>query len=168
MGDILACHEFAIATLQATASNAQRDQQTHVLRVLTTELRMRAATLLAAAYFLCVLTVPLALAFADLAQASPGHVSEHDGSVQKHSHPEATAHHHADESVPHEHPGHADDRGKGVGCCGALCLNAMSVDVEVSFDRHFSAKTIIIAVDDPVGARGPDRLNRPPIAPLSL
>jgi hypothetical protein len=129
--------------------------------------RIKAALALAGLYALCVLAPSVALAFVDGPTAAHcltdqhGVVSPDDhGSV--HVHADGTSHRHHDSSAEH---GDSDGDGKSPAgnCCGLFCMNALAAAaVTLTTPAHFifAAPTL----DDHLAGRGPDRINRPPIA----
>ena len=162
--------EFAVLVFKSPAGNHRTERlgSTTVLTLLTRRLRGRAAILLAIVYAFCVAAAPAAVASVAGPQAPQGVSDAHHVMVKAHAHADANAHHHPDQGMPHDHPDHGDGNGHPGNCCGLLCLTVLGVDVAVSFDHQICGSTIALVVDDGLGSRGPDRLYRPPIAPLSL
>jgi hypothetical protein len=139
-----------------------------MLTWLTKRLRVRTAVIAAVVYGLCVVAPPLALAFTDGAVAAHCLTEQHgiagshnhDGSI--HVHADGTTHRHHDSGAAHEHSD-GDGKSPAGNCCGLFCMNALAAAaVMLTTPAHFifAAPTI----DDHLVGRGPDRINRPPIA----
>ena len=145
---------------------------------LTRRLRLRAAAVLAAAYALCVVAPPVALAFAGGAVAAHCLTDDHHLAASVHVHADGTPHAHVQGSVPHDHasqataqyqanPQDADAKGgdaKGGGtCCGMFCVNAATEDTSVTVGIAPRASLLQAALAAPVHGHGPGRIDRPPI-----
>ena len=80
-----------------------------------------------------------------------------------HVHADGTAHAHAGD---HASPKHANGDGKehGSTCCGLFSV--VGIPGEPAFSLGVFARTSLAspALQDPISGRGPERINRPPIA----
>jgi hypothetical protein len=137
-------------------------------------MRWRAASTLALLYMLCVLAAPAAFAFGDGSRAAHCLTDNNHGiqSVYAHEH----GLHQHDGGKPHVHENgtsheysKAPEGGNPEGqCCGLVCLSALPA---AFLDVETPAPLMMITVaanQEDVAGNGPDRLYRPPIAPLSL
>ncbi len=138
---------------------------------LTKAMRLRAAVILAVFYALCVVTPSLALAFADGPAAAHCLTDDHHGNKSKSL---ASVHDDAG-AAPHSHSGQdasvadADDSsGKSGKCCGLFCTTALPAADFAPFGQSVHGSALALVVQDHLTGRGPDRLIRPPISPLSL
>jgi|RhiMethySRZTD1v2_1073278.scaffolds.fasta_scaffold26391_1 hypothetical protein len=137
-----------------------------MLSWLAKRFRFRAALALAALYALCVLAPHAALAFADATAAAHclnegrGHVHQPDAVV---------AHVHAD-GATHEHgsaPGDAanfDGKSLSTNCCGLFCLTGLANAMPPLLAAPRLARQVEPSANQGLRSRGPDRINRPPIA----
>lgn len=128
---------------------------------------MRAAIIMAVVYALCVLMAPIAVAAIEGAPAPHGLTDNHHATAAMHIHADGAAHHHSDQSAPCS-PSDHDDNGHTANCCGLLCLTALGVDVGAVFGHDVRGATSMPVVAASLAGRGPDRLNRPPIALLPI
>jgi hypothetical protein len=130
--------------------------------------RAHAARLLVALYALCVMAPALALAMGDVANAHCLNAVTAQAAPAAHSHVHAdgTVHSHAD----HGAPSHHSDGGKAHmgSCCGLFCLAGLPTELGPVVEQTVHASTEILPREDHLIGRGPDRINRPPIALLSL
>jgi hypothetical protein len=128
-------------------------------------LRVKAAVVLAALYMLCILAPSTAFAFS----ANPGvahcltegHVGVHDhGKV--HVHADGTTH-------QHEHDGAAppsgdDEKSRVASCCSLFSVVALPGEPGLSLGLYSPASIVLPVTADSLSGRGPERINRPPIA----
>lgn len=119
---------------------------------------------MAVVYALCVMAAPVAIAEVDSAAIAHGLAGDHPVAGALHLHADGSAYHHGDHGVPCDH----DDNGHAANCCGLLCLTALGVDVGVVFGHDVAGAIAAPVVAADLPDRGPDRLIRPPIAPLSI
>jgi hypothetical protein len=134
---------------------------------------MKAAIVLAALYALCILAPSAAFAFSNnpavarcLTEDPIGvhvQVSKHDHGAKSHVHADGVAHeHHADGAAP---PSSGDDGKAAVAaCCGLFSVVAISDGPGLSLALYSPAAVVVPALDEAMSGRGPDRINRPPIA----
>jgi hypothetical protein len=133
-----------------------------------------------ALYALCVIAPTTAIALGAGSHVAHCFTEEQLGLAQahksgvSHAHGErhAEAHIHADGTI-HDHGGthHSgtDERGDDpAGCCGLFGLIAMAVDPHLDLGGPSRHSSILPASFEKLTGRGPDRINRPPIAPLPL
>jgi len=135
---------------------------------LTRRFRIRTAIALAAVYALCVLAPTAALAVmhgpavVHCLTEQHGLATSHAHDDGMHVHGDGTTHHHGNGAAP----AHSDRDGKAhpADCCGLFCMAALAAEPAVTLanPQHFSL--VGPALDDDVAGRGPDRINRPPIA----
>jgi len=140
----------------------------------------RVAATFAGAYLLCMLAPPLALAFADSAEAlhcltarhehrSPVAAADKVGTPHSHE-----AHPHHDAAGQQDHRSH-DTGGPPAGgkniasdCCGYLCLSAIPVGPVLCVDPQERMLTTEVLGGQSIAGRGPDRIDRPPIVLLPV
>jgi hypothetical protein len=140
-----------------------------MLSGLTKAFRRKAAIAFAALYALCVLAPAVALAFVDgptavhclTDQHGMARAHDHEGTV--HGHADGTAHRHHDGGGAHEHS-EADGKSHAGNCCGLFCLTALAGDAIAALSTPVRFTLTAPAPDDRLTGRGPDRINRPPIA----
>jgi hypothetical protein len=132
-----------------------------MLSVFTKTFRVKAAIALAALYTLCILAPAAAFAFS----ASPGvahcltegHVGVHD-----HVHADGTAHHHDhDGAAP---PSGDDEKSRVASCCSLFSVVAIPGEPGLSLGLYNPASIVLPVLVDTLSGRGPERINRPPIA----
>jgi hypothetical protein len=136
---------------------------------LTTKYRIRAAIALALLYAFCVLAPSAALAFVDGPIAfhclteQHGFAGTHDHGGPPHVPADGTTHHHHDGGGT---PKHSDADGKSHpgNCCGLFCMTALAADAALTLASPVNFTFARPALDDHLTGRGPDRINRPPIA----
>ena len=129
-------------------------------------IRVKGAIVLAALYTLCILAPSAAFAFS----ASPGvahcltegHVGIHDHGGKVHVHADGTAHH-------HDHDGAAPPSGDGeksrvASCCSLFSVVALPGESGLSLGLYSPGSTVLPVLADALSGRGPERINRPPIA----
>lgn len=140
---------------------------------------------IAVLYALCVLTPSAAAAFGigdqpahcfteqqlglHVHQAAAGHArggarAHEHAHMQAHVHNDSAAHRHADS----HHPGTRDRDNDPAACCGLFGVTAMAVDPQVDLGAPSRHSAILPASFEELSGRGPDRINRPPIALLPL
>jgi hypothetical protein len=144
-----------------------------MLSVLTKTFRAKAATALAALYVLCILAPAVAFALSDdpaIAHClTEGHVgihdhgakAEHDGKL--HVHADGTAHQHHDDGAAPQPSGN-DGKAAMATCCGLFSVVAIPGEPLPSFGFDRLASVVLPVLADALAGRGPDRINRPPIA----
>jgi hypothetical protein len=138
-------------------------------------MRWKAALSLAWLYAVCILLPPAAFALSAAAHClTDTHAAAHvhqaaakipssthvhpDGVV--HAHGEQGSHQHAD-GAPHKHD--ADDKSHG-NCCGLFCVTAIAHAAPALLAAPGAAGPALPALEEALSGRGPDRINRPPIA----
>jgi hypothetical protein len=144
-----------------------------MLRVATRTFRNRAAIVLAALYALAILVPSAAFAFSDnpavalcLTEDHVGvhvQVSKQDPGGKGHVHADGAVHEHHDDGTA---PPPAGDDGKAVvaACCGLFSVVAISDGLGLSLEPYSPASVVVPALTEALSGRGPDRINRPPIA----
>jgi hypothetical protein len=134
----------------------------------TKRFRFKAALALAALYVFCVLAPHAAFALADAAAAAHclnenrGHVHQHDGTTA-HVHADGVAHQHSKGGAPHD-DADADDKTAHTNCCGLFCLSALANAFPPALLAPSPSMSVEPSTDRGLASRGPDRINRPPIA----
>jgi hypothetical protein len=125
---------------------------------LTRALRSRVASMLALLYLLCVLAPVAAFAFGDGSRAAHCLTDDNHGlqSAHVHMHDGGKVHVHEDGT---SHDGQ---------CCGLVCLSALPASISQVETPVLPALVAVSANQEDVAGKIPDRLYRPPIAPLSL
>ena len=136
-----------------------------MLSIFAKTFRVKAAIVLAAVYTLCILAPAAAFAFS----ANPsvahclteGHVGLHDhGNV--HVHADGTAHHHDhDGAAP---PSGDDEKSRVASCCSLFSVVALADEPGLSLALYSPASIVLPVLADVLSGRGPERINRPPIA----
>jgi hypothetical protein len=137
-------------------------------------MRLRAASVLALLYALCVLAPAAAFAFGDGSRAAHcvtdgnhGLRSVHVHGPDGHEHADGTLHVHDDGST-HEHSKAPDDKSPDAQCCGLVCLSALPASVAGITSPMLPAMIANPTLQEDIAGEPPDRLYRPPISPLSL
>ena len=140
--------------------------------------RRCAATIVGVLYAFCVIVPSAAVAFGGDAahcftadqlglthvhQPAAGH-SHVEALGNQHVHADGTTHHH-DGS---HHPGTNDRNDSPAACCGLFGVTAMAVDPHLELGAPSQASSILPVSLEKLTGRGPDRINRPPIALLPL
>ena len=137
-----------------------------MLSVLTKTSRAKVAIVAAALYTLCILAPAAAFAFS----ASPGvahcltegHVGVHDHGGKVHVHADGIAHQHGhDGAVP---PSGDNEKSRVVACCSLFSVVAISGEPGLSLGLYSPASIVPPILTDALSGRGPERINRPPIA----
>jgi hypothetical protein len=148
-----------------------------MLYVLTRDFRLKAAIALAALYALCILSPSAAFAFSH--NPSAAHcltedgitTAAHDHGGKIHVHADGTTHRHHDHgSVQPRDDGptqkHSSDRPKGdtATCCSLFSVVAVAGEPDLVLGFSSSASVLVPAPREAMSGRGPERINRPPIA----
>jgi hypothetical protein len=149
-----------------------------MLSVLTKDFRLKAAIALAALYALCILAPSAAFALSHnpavarclTEDAVPAAVHDHGGKV--HVHADGTTHQHRDGgSVQHRHDDgstqkHPGDGAKGgaASCCSLFSVVAVASEPSFILGLSGAASVLFPALREALSGRGPERINRPPIA----
>jgi hypothetical protein len=144
-----------------------------MLSAATKAFRSRAAIVLAALYGLCILAPSVAFAFSDNPAVAhcltEGHVGVHDRAAlhdhggKLHVHANGTAHqHHHDGAAP---PPAGDDGKAAIAtCCSLFSVVAIPGEPDLSLAPYSPASVVAPALGEALSGRGPERINRPPIA----
>ncbi len=156
-----------------------------MLSTLTRTVRLRAAVIMAVLYALCIVAPAAAFAFAGsdhvahCLSGDPGVTAPPQHAAATHTHADGTVHqHHAisthehEDGSTHEHAGDqtsstAPDNGgtsHGTSCCGLFSVVGISGDPVFAFGVFSVATLAVPSLQDVLNGRGPDRINRPPIA----
>ena len=136
-----------------------------MLSILTKTFRAKAAMILAALYALCILAPTAAFAFS----ANPGvvhcltegHVGIHDHGSKVHVHAHGTTQHHDHDGAA---PSDDHDKSRLAACCSLFSVAAIAGEPDVSLGLYSPASIVLPILADALSGRGPDRINRPPIA----
>jgi hypothetical protein len=144
-----------------------------MLSVLTKTFRVKAATVLAALYALCILAPAAAFAFSDnpavahcLTEGHVGvhdHTGKHDHAGNVHVHADGTAHQHHDDGAAPQ-PSGDDGKSPMATCCGLFSVVAISGEPVPTLGFHSLASVVLPPLGEALSGRGPERINRPPIA----
>ena len=144
-----------------------------MLSAVAKTVRIRAAITLAVLYALCILAPAAAFAFSDnpavahcLTEGHVGihdHSGKHDHGGKAHVHADGTAHQHHDDGAA---PQPAGDDGKApiATCCGLFSVVAISGEPVPSLGFYSLASVVLPPPGEALSGRGPERINRPPIA----
>jgi hypothetical protein len=136
-----------------------------MLPVLTSTFRAKAAIVLAALYMLCILAPSAAFAFSTNPGVAhcltEGHVGVHDHGGKVHVHADGIAHHHDDDATP---PSGDNEKSPVATCCSLFSVVAISGEPGPSWGLYSPASTVLPVLADALSGRGPERINRPPIA----
>jgi hypothetical protein len=152
-----------------------------MLSLPTKVFRIKAAVALAALYAFCLLAPTLAFAFANDAAIpfclTENHISPHHDAGAMHVHGDGVGHHHADglhadgvhaDGLSHDHSAphdHAGDPNSGLAdCCGLFPMVGLSGEPRIAFGPSNLASVVLPPLMVALHGRGPDRINRPPIA----
>jgi hypothetical protein len=152
-----------------------------MLSAVAKTVRIRAAITLAALYALCILAPAAAFAFSDnpavahcLTEGHVGiheHAGKHDhGKV--HVHADGTTHQHHADSTAHQHhddgaapqPSGDDAKSPMATCCGLFSVVAIPGEPVPSLGFYSLASVVLPPPGETLSGRGPERINRPPIA----
>jgi hypothetical protein len=143
-----------------------------MLSGLSKALRIRAAIALCTIYAICILAAPAAFAFSSMPNLAhcltEGHVAiaQHDHGATAHVHADGTAHQHHDDHAPPKSAG--DSKGQVANCCGLFSTVAISADLDFTPEFAGRASVVLPWRCNALDGRPPERINRPPIALLSL
>jgi hypothetical protein len=137
-----------------------------MLSVLTKTFRAKAAIVTAALYMLCILAPSAAFAFS----ANPGvahcltegHAGVHDHGGKVHVHANGAAHQHDDQGAAP--PAGENEKSRVVTCCSLFSVVAISGEAGFSLGLYSPASIVSPILTDVMSGRGPERINRPPIA----
>jgi hypothetical protein len=138
----------------------------------------RVAATFAGAYLFCMLAPPLALAFADSAEAlhcltarhehrSPAAAADKAGTLHSHE-----AHVHHDAAGQQDHRSHdtgappAGGMDAAFDCCGYLCLSAIPAGPVQCVGPQERMLATEVRGGQSIAGRSPDRIDRPPIVSL--
>jgi hypothetical protein len=142
----------------------------------TKTFRVRAAIVLAALYALCCLAPAAAFAFSDNPDVAhcliEGHVGIHKHGAKLHIHADGSTHQHHGDAATHQHhddgtaPPHASDGDKAAvaTCCGLFSVVAIPGELNFSLGLYSLASVVVPVPGAALSGRGPERINRPPIA----
>jgi len=139
-----------------------------MLSGLTKSFRIKAAIFVAVLYAFCVLAPAAVLAFADAATAvhclteQHGTAKPHDHG-KAHMHGDGTVHHHGDDGAAAKHSD-SDKQGHAANCCGVFCMSGLAAEPIAALGDPLHFSLLIPATSSDLASRGPDRINRPPIA----
>ena len=147
-----------------------------MLTRLTRTMRWRAAVTLALAYLLCVLVPPVARAFVDNTPTvqSVADYDRHDHAVAHAADAKVSflgdgaAHRHGTHDDTSQNGTGADGHDKAVGCCGYFCMSAAPAAPVQDITPAFGTFAAVAAIDRGIDGRGPGRIDRPPIALLTV
>jgi hypothetical protein len=158
-----------------------------MLSALTRTFRVKAAIMLAALYALCVLAPAAAFAFSNNPAAAhcltEGHVgvrnqaqhnqaqqnqaqhnqAQHNHADQVHVHADGTAHQHHDHGTAPQ-PSNDDGKSPIATCCGLFSVVAIPGGPIPSLEFYSLASVVLPPPGEALSGRGPERINRPPIA----
>jgi hypothetical protein len=137
-----------------------------MLSVLTKTFRAKAAIVVAALYTLCILAPSAAFAFS----ANPGvahcltegHLGVHDHSGKVHVHADGTTHQHDDDGAAS--PSGDNEKSRVATCCSLFSVVAISGEPGLSLGLYSPSSIVSAILADALSGRGPERINRPPIA----
>jgi hypothetical protein len=146
-----------------------------MLSVPTRSFRVKAAIALTALYALCILAPSAAFALSSNPamahcliedHVAPvvhdhGNAHAHDHGGVMHQHADGTTHQHHDDGATPKHP---DGKTPLPSCCGLFSVVAIADDPGAVLEPSSHASRLVPALRDALTGRGPDRINRPPIA----
>jgi hypothetical protein len=149
-----------------------------MLSVPTRKFRVKAAIALVALYALCILAPTAAFALSSNPamahcliedhvapvvhdHGGTAHMHEHGGTT--HVHADGVAHQHHHDGAPQKHSG-GDGKTPVPSCCGLFSVVAIADEPGVVLGSAGHASRLTPALRDALSGRGPDRINRPPIA----
>ena len=137
-----------------------------MLSVFAKTVRVKAAIVLAALYALCILAPAAAFAFSTNPHVAhcltEGHVGIHDHGGKVHVHADGSAHH-LDHDGAAPPPGD-DEKSRVASCCSLFSVVALPGEPGPSLGLYNPASIVLPALTDALSGRGPERINRPPIA----
>jgi hypothetical protein len=138
-----------------------------MLSAVAKTVRIRAAIVLAALYALCILAPAAAFAFSDNPAVAhcltEGHVGVHDHGGKAHVHADGTAHQHHDDGAAPQ-PSGDDGKAPMATCCSLFSVVAISGEPVPSLEFYSLASVVQPPPGEALSGRGPERINRPPIA----
>jgi hypothetical protein len=143
-----------------------------MLSALTRTFRVKAAIMLAALYALCVLAPAAAFAFSNNPAAAhcltEGHVgvhnqAQHNHADQVHVHADGATHQHHDHGTAPQ-PSNDDGKSPMATCCGLFSVVAIPGGPVPSLEFYSLASVVLPPPGEALNGRGPERINRPPIA----
>jgi hypothetical protein len=137
-----------------------------MLSVLTKTFRAKAAIVVAALYILCILAPSAAFALS----ANPtvahclteGHVGVHDHGAKVHVRADGSTHQHDDNGAAP--PSGDDEKSRVATCCNLFSVVAISGEPALNLGLYSPASIVSPILADALSGRGPERINRPPIA----
>ncbi len=135
-----------------------------MLTWLTKRLRVRTAVVAAAVYALCVVAPHLAVAFTDGAVAAHCLTDDHHAAAKAHVHADGSVHKHSGGDGTQENSGDKAAKGEAGSCCGLFCFAAMPADLGDVIAQPIPVAAPLPTLQAGLSGRGPDRINRPPIA----
>ena len=148
-----------------------------MLSALTKAFRVKAAVALAALYVLCALAPAAAFAFSPNPAVAhcliEGHIGVHDQRGEVHVHANGTTHQHRDDGTAHHQdrhdgaaPQHSSDGEKApvATCCGLFSIVAIADTLGSNVELYSTASMVAPVPGEALSGRGPERINRPPIA----
>lgn len=138
--------------------------------LLNRTMRIRAAMLFAFLYAFSAIAPSMALAFSDDDTDVPclmelqGLAGAHNHDGNSHQHADGAAYQHSDHASPQKSPD-TDGKAHPDKCCGLFSVTALAVEPGLTLGVPAPVSSVTFAViEDALGGRGPDRINRPPIA----
>jgi hypothetical protein len=149
--------------------SATPDFERAMLLVLSKTFRIKAAIAVALVYGVCILmpSAAFALAAHDLAAhcliedhgfAAPSHHG-----VASHVHADGVTHHHSEGGTSHKQT-NEDGKGHAANCCGLFSVVAISGEPGIALSARALTSVPFAVLREAFSGRGPDRINRPPIA----
>lgn len=141
----------------------------NAMHSLTTNLRRRAAILIAVAYAFCVVIPAAALAFGDsptvfhCLQDKNGMENAAKHGRMSHAHGDGAIQQHAQSSVP-DHHSDQDGKADAGNCCGLFCVSALAHSPSLTFGVVAPASPSVPEIANGLTGRAPGPLHRPPIA----
>jgi hypothetical protein len=136
-----------------------------MLSVFAKTFRVKAAIVLAALYTLCILAPAAAFAFSTNPHVAhcltEGHVGVHDHG-KAHVHADGAAHHHDHDGA--EPPSGDDEKSRVASCCSLFSVVAIPGGPGLTLGLYNPASIVLPVLADALSGRGPERINRPPIA----
>lgn len=141
-----------------------------MLSALDKALRIKAAVALALVYASCILAPSAAFAVAAPDAAAhclteplgAAHVHREHAAPKSHVHAEVTHTHH--ETRAPQKSSDADGKAHGGNCCGLFCVTALAHEPVPALSAPPAVTLLGAGHDYRLAGRGPDRINRPPIA----
>ena len=121
---------------------------------LTSRRRIRAASLLAVMYALCLLAPAAAMAANPNPAMAHCLTDDHHGMSAGHADDSGASHHHS-------HSGD-DEKGQAGKCCGLFSVAAIVTSADFQAWQHAPASHVAFALTENMTGRGTDRIDRPP------